>query len=132
MFRRRIGRREVQHAAQCILAAVAIATIGCARHKQNAPLAGDYPRSRVRLMEGGHLLPVPTDGPLAEALPTSMKLDNANSFAVESGDAQVSGKYRLERDSIFFDRYARGEIWLAFAGRVFGDTIERTLALATE
>jgi len=71
------------------------------------------------------MLPVPTEGPLVDALPTSMKLDNTNGFAVESDETRLmSGKYRLERDSIFFDQYVAGQIRLAFVGRVLGDTIE--------
>ena len=70
------------------------------------------------------MLPVPTEGPLADALPTSMKLDNNKGFAVESDETRLmSGKYRLERDSIIFDQYVAGTIRRAFAGRAFGDTI---------
>ena len=113
MIRRHIG-----------LTAALLAAIGCTPREQKPPQAGDYPRSRVQLTHGRRTLPVPTEGPLADALPTSMKLDNNNGFAVESDETRLmSGKYRLERDSIIFDQYVAGEVRRAFAGRTFGDTI---------
>jgi hypothetical protein len=125
MVRRQIASSALRNAAQRILAAALLAAIGCAKHEQRPPLAGDYPRSRVQLKQGRRMLPVPTEGPLADALPTSMKLDNSMSFAVETDEKRLmSGKYRLERDSIIFDQYKAGEIRRAFAGRAFGDTIE--------
>jgi len=70
------------------------------------------------------MLPVPTEGPFAEALPTLLKVDNNQGFAVETDETRLlSGKYRLERDSIVFDQYARGDIRRAFARQSFGDTI---------
>ena len=125
MIRRQIGRRTLRTTAQSILAATVLASIGCAQREQSPLRAGDYPRSRVQLRQGRRILPVPTEGPLAEALPTSMKLDNNKGFAVESDETRLmSGKYRLERDSIIFDQYVAGEIRRAFAGRAYGDTIE--------
>src|SRR6185503_5439433 len=125
MIRRPIGRSAWWNAAQGVLAAALLAAIGCAPHEQSPPKAGDYPRSRVQLKQGRRRLPVPTEGPLADALPTSMKVDNNQGFALESDETRLmSGKYRLERDSIIFDQYVHGEIRRAFAGRAFGDTIE--------
>jgi hypothetical protein len=115
----------MRYAARSILAAAMLAAMGCAPHEQSPPPAGDYPRSRVQLKQGRRLLPVPTEGPLVEALPTLLKLDNSMSFALETDETRLmSGKYRLERDSIIFDQYKAGEIRRAFAGRAFGDTIE--------
>jgi len=114
----------MRSAAHCILAAIALAAIGCARQKHTTtPAAGDYPRSSLRMIEGKHDLPVPTEGALAEAFPTSMKVDNSASFAVESGAGRMSGKYHIERDSIFFDQYKGGDNSPVFAGRAFDDTI---------
>ena len=111
--------------AQCIFVPALLAAIGCAQHEQLPPQAGDYARSRVQLKQGRRMLPVPTEGPLADALPTSMRLDNTQGFAVETDETRLmSGKYRLERDSIIFDQYSRGEVRRAFVGRAFGDTIE--------
>ena len=123
MTRLQIGR-ALRNATQSILAAALLASIGCAHHEQSLPKAGDYPRSRVQLRQGRRTLPVPREGPLADALPTSMILDNSQGFAVETDERRVmSGKYRLERDSIIFDQYVKGEIRRVFAGRSFGDTI---------
>ena len=124
MVRRQSGRSALRN-VQRILVAALLAAIGCAGHEQRPPQAGDYPRSRVQLKQGRRMLPVPTEGPLADALPTSMKLDNNKGFAVETDERRLmSGKYRLERDSIIFDQYLAGKIARAFAGRAFGDTIE--------
>ena len=123
-MRRYMVRIAGQGAIQSLCTAAAVAAIGCARHEQaSTPQAGNYPRVSVRFIEGRRDLPVPTEGPLAEAFPTSMMLDNSSSFAVESGAGQMSGKYRLEGDSLFFEQYKHGTHWPVFAGRSFGDTI---------
>lgn len=110
---------------QAILAAALLVAIGCAQREQHPPQAGDYPRTRVQLKQGRRVLPVPADGPLVDALPTLIKLDNSMSFAVETDEKRLmSGKYRLEYDSIFFNQFKAGEIRRGFAGRAFGDTIE--------
>src|SRR6185503_8011733 len=126
MIRRPIGRSAWWNAAQGVLAAALLAAIGCAPHEQSPPKAGDYPRSRVQLKQGRRRLPVPTEGPLADALPTSMKVDNNQGFALESDETRLmSGKYRLERDSIIFDQYVHGEIRRAFTGRAFAPAVQR-------
>lgn len=102
----------------------AVAVTGCAPHTQaSAPQAGNYPRASVRLIEGKHDLPVPTEGPLADAFPTMLRLDNAHSFAAESEAGQLSGKYRVEGDSLVFEQYKGGTHWPVYTGRLFGDTI---------
>ena len=75
-------------------------------------------------MEGGQVLPVPTDGQFGAAFPSSVRLDNAKNFVVQSGDAQLNGHYRLERDSIFLDQETDAGARLAFAGRANGDTLD--------
>ena len=123
-MRRYTGRAAAQRAIQSVCSAAAVAVIGCLPHEQaSTPQAGTYPRVSVRFIEGRHDLPVPTEGPLADAFPTSMMLDNSSSFAVESGAGRISGKYRLEGDSLLFEQYRHGTHWPIFAGRQFGDTI---------
>lgn len=113
----------MHRAVRFVVAAAAVAT-ACAPHTQaSSPQAGNYPRVSVRLIEGSHDLPVPTEGALADAFPTSLTLDNSQSFAVESGAGQISGKYRVEGDSLVFDQYKGGTHWPVYTGRLFGDTI---------
>ena len=121
-MRRYIGRIAANRTARFIGAAVVAAT-GCASDQASNPQAGNYPRASVRLIEGNHDLPVPTEGALADAFPTLLMLDNAQSFAVESGAGRISGKYRVEGDSLVFDQYKGGTHWPVYTGRLVGDTI---------
>ena len=122
-MRRYIGWTAVREAVRFVGAAAVVAT-GCAPHREASnPQAGNYPRTSVRLIEGNHDLPVPTEGALADAFPTLLMLDNAQSFAVESGSGRISGKYRVEGDSLIFDQYKGGTHWPVYTGRLFGDTI---------
>lgn len=106
------------------IAAATIAATGCAHQMPpRGPDAGDYPRVSVRLIEGHHELPVPTEGALADAFPIVLRLDNAQSFAVESAAGRLSGKYRIEGDSLVFDQYKGGTHWTIYTGRSYGDTI---------
>lgn len=106
------------------MGAAAVAATGCARHTQPSdPQAGNYPRASVRFIEGKHDLPVPTEGTLADAFPTLLRLDNSRSFAAESEAGRISGKYRVEGDSLIFDQYKGGTHWSVYTGRLFGDTI---------
>ena len=106
------------------VAAAAVAASGCARHTSpSVPQAGNYPRASVRLIEGGHDLPVPTEGALADAFPTLLMLDNAQSFAAQSEAGPISGKYRVEGDSLIFEQYKAGTHWPVYTGHQFGDTI---------
>lgn len=122
-MRRYIGWIAVREAVR-FMAALAVAGTGCARHTQpSTPQAGNYPRASVRFVEGKHDLPVPTEGALADAFPTLLRLDNAQSFAAESQAGRISGKYRVEGDSLIFDQYKGGTHWPVYAGRLSGDTI---------
>ena len=121
-MRRQIHWTAVTRALRYIAAAVA--ATGCARHSQaNDPQAGNYPRASVRFIEGRHDLPVPTEGLLADKFPTLLRLDNSHSFAAESDADRISGKYRLEGDSLIFDQYKGGTHWPVYTGHLFGDTI---------
>jgi hypothetical protein len=106
------------------IAATAIVALGCApRTQSSGPQAGNYPRQSVRLIEGRHDLPVPTEGTLADAFPTLLMLDNAQSFAAQSEAGRISGKYRVEGDSLIFEQYKAGTHWPVYTGHQFGDTI---------
>ena len=111
-------------AIETILIGVTVATLGCARQQQSTPLAGDYPRASVKLMQNSREVPVPTDGPIAAALPTSITLDNANHFAAASENGAMSGTVLLERDSIFFVQHAKGQQRVVLAGRAADDAID--------
>ena len=122
-MRRYSGWIAVRKAARFI-GAVVVAATGCARHAQPTnPQAGQYPRVSVRFVEGKHDLPVPTEGALADAFPALLMLDNSQSFAAESEAGRISGKYRVEADSLIFDQYKGGTHWPVYAGHLFGDTI---------
>ena len=115
--------RAVFTAVRCIGAAAVVAT-GCAPDtRASDPQVGNYPRASVRLIEGNHDLPVPTEGALADAFPSLLMLDNAQSFAALSDAGRISGKYRVEGDSLVFDQYKGGTHWPVYTGRLFGDTI---------
>ena len=117
-------RRDImRNASRLIAAMTGIAALACTRTNRTTPLPGQYTRSSVRLIEGGQVLPTPTDGPFAASFPSTVQIDNANGFEVQSPEGQLSGKYRVERDSIFFDQDTGAETRLAFAGRVLDDTL---------
>jgi hypothetical protein len=107
-----------------ILGGIAVTALACAKHARSAPAAGEYARSSIRLMDGGQVLPVANDGPFAAGFPSTVRLDNAKGFVVESADAHLNGHYRLERDSIFLDQETDRGSRLAFAGRANGDTLD--------
>lgn len=106
-----------------ILAAIALTSFACARHARNISVQGEYTRSSVRLTQEGQVLAIPA-GQMGGDLPSTVQLDNAHGFVVASGDAQLTGHYRLERDSIFLDQDVDGGARLAFAGRATGDTLD--------
>ena len=106
-----------------ILIGALAGALGCAGHKQSTPSAGEYPRMNARLIENGRVLPVPTEGVGSIQLPSSLKLDNANHFALETEESEMSGVYFLERDSIFFVQHEKGQQRVIFAGRSFDDKL---------
>jgi len=111
-------------AIEIVLIGATVTALGCAQPRESALPAGEYPRSSVRLLQGRREMPVPTEGALADALPPSIRLDNANHFAVDSGEATMTGTYFVERDSIFFVQHVRGHQRVVFAGRASGDRID--------
>ena len=121
-MRRYIGWTPMRKAVRFVGVA-AVASIGCTHTPASEPQAGNYPRASVRFIEGKHDLPVPTEGALADAFPTMLRLDNARSFAAESEAGRISGKYRVEGDSLVFEQYKGGTHWPVYAGRLHGDTI---------
>ena len=116
-------RTQIRNASRCILVTVAITALACSRQQRTTPLPGQYVRSSVRLIEGGQVLPTPADGPFTAGFPSNLQLDNANGFQVQSAEGELTGKYRMQHDSIFFDQDSGTETRLAFAGRVLNDTI---------
>jgi len=102
---------------------LAIVTSAC-EQRQTAPLAGDYERSSVRFLEEGRELPMPTDGPIAAALPSSLRLDNASHFAATAEGGEMSGSYFQERDSTFFVQHVKGQQRVVNSGLVSGDIVE--------
>jgi hypothetical protein len=116
--------RHLKNASRLIAVTAAIVALACTRAHRTTPLPGQYTRSSVRLIEGGQVLPTPTDGPFAASFPSSVQIDKTNGFEVESAEGQLTGKYRVERDSIFFDQDTGSETRLAFAGRVLDDTLD--------
>jgi hypothetical protein len=117
-------RRHSRIASRIATLIIGVATLACGRQHRTTPLAGQYVRSSVRLIEDGQLLPTPADGPFTAGFPSNMQLDKANGFEVQAGEGQLTGRYRMQRDSIFFDQDTGSETRLAFAGRVLDDTID--------
>jgi hypothetical protein len=74
------------------------------------------------MSQGGVTLPPLPNEALAD-FPSVVKLDKANGFRVE-GTFQISGRYRIVRDSIFLDEVTGDSTRLAFAGRLFNDTLQ--------
>jgi len=114
---------QIRNASRSILVTIAITALACSHPHRTTPLPGQYVRSSVRLIEGGQVLPTPTDGPFTAGFPSNLQLDNANGFEVQSGEGQLTGKYRMAGDSIFFDQDTGTDTRLAFAGRLLDDTI---------
>lgn len=117
-------REHLGNARRCIVVIIGIATLACAHQHRTTPLPGQYVRSSVRLIEGGQVLPTPADGPFTAGFPSNLQLDKANGFAVQSAEGELSGKYRMAGDSIYFDQDTGAETRLAFAGRLSDDTID--------
>ena len=114
----------MRNTSRLIAVVTAIAALACARTHRTTPLPGQYVRSSVQLIEGGRVLPTPTDGPFVATFPSNVQIDNAGGFEVQAGEGQLTGKYRMEHDSIFFDQGTVGEMRVAFAGRVLDDTLD--------
>lgn len=117
-------REHLRTTTRCMAVIFGVTALACARQHRTTPLPGQYVRSSVRLIEGGQVLPTPADGPFTAGFPSNMQLDKANGFAVQSAEGELSGKYRMAGDSIFFDQDTGTETRLAFAGRLSDDTID--------
>jgi hypothetical protein len=117
-------RRHTRIASRLIAVFIGITALGCTREHRTTPLPGQYVRSRVRLIEGGQVLPTPADGPFTASFPSNVEIDDGNAYQVQSTEGELTGKYRMEHDSIFFDRDVGGVTRVAFAGRVLDDTLE--------
>ena len=111
-------KRNVTHS---ILLAASLAALGCRQAKRGATVTAEFTRYGAEMSQGGVTLPPLPNEALAD-FPSVVKLDKAHGFQVE-GTFQMSGRYRLERDSIFLDQKSGDSTRLAFAGRLFGDTL---------
>jgi hypothetical protein len=112
-------KRNVAH---FILVAASLATLGCKQAKHDPTVTGEFTRYGAQMSQGGVVLPELPDAALAN-FPSVVRLDNAHTFQVDAGVFQMSGRYRLERDSIFLDEQKGDTTRLAFAGRLFNDTL---------
>jgi hypothetical protein len=107
--------------ARCLLFALGVVALGCAQTKPGSHVT-EYTRYGAQMSQNGYVLPTPPEGSLT-GFPSVVRFDNANGFEVESGVGPMRGRYRVERDSIFLDEETDGKTRLAFAGRLFGDTL---------
>lgn len=108
--------------ARWLAVALGVAVLGCVESKHGARVTGEYTRYGAQMSQGGYVLPTLPEGALT-SFPSTVRFVSANGFEVDGGIARYEGKYRLERDSIFLDAESSGETRLAFAGRLFGDTL---------
>jgi hypothetical protein len=111
----------IRTVARSILLAVGLAALGCAQNKRRPTVTGEFTRYGAQMSQGGMALPEVPDA-LLTGFPSVVRLDNANGFRVD-GAFQMQGRYRLERDSIFLDQESGDTTRLAFAGRLFNDTL---------
>ena len=111
-----------RNVARCILVAAGLAALGCAQNKRRPTVTSEFTRYGTQMSQGGYVLPEVPDAVLTN-FPRVVRLDNANGFQVDAGAFQMEGRYRLERDSIFLDEVSSDTTRLAFAGRLFNDTL---------
>ena len=108
--------------ARSLLVAAAVATLGCAQGTRGAQVTDQFTRYGAQMSQGGPILP-PLPESVLTGFPSVVRLDTAYGFEVEAGVGPMRGRYRLEGDSIFLDAESEGKTRLAFAGRLFGDTL---------
>jgi hypothetical protein len=105
-----------------LLVAAGLAALACTQNKRGPKVIGEFHRYGTQMSQGGMVLPELPDAQLTN-FPSAVKFDNANGFQVDGGAFEIRGHYRLERDSIFLDQESNGATRLAFAGRLFNDTL---------
>ena len=105
-----------------VVIALGLVVLGCASNKRGPQVTGEYKRYGAEMSQGGMTLPQLPDAALS-GMPSVVRFDDAKGYEVEAGSFRLTGKYRFERDSIFLDEENRGQTRLAFAGRLFGDTL---------
>ena len=110
-----------RNVARSIVLAAGLAAIGCMQPKSGPTVTGEFTRYRAQMSQGGQALPELPDAELTNC--PSVVLFDANGYKVDAGAFQMHGRYRLERDSIFLDQESNGTTRLAFAGRLFNDTL---------
>ena len=98
-----------------------MAALGCTQNKRGPTVIGEFTRYGAQMSQGGYVFPALPDS-LLTTFPSVVRFDNANGFHVE-GAFEIQGRYRLERDSIFLDQQDGDSTRLAFAGRLFSDTL---------
>lgn len=111
-----------RNVARSLLVAAGVAALGCTQNKRGPTVIGEFTRYGAQMSQGGMALPALPDAALTN-FPSVVRLDNANGFEVDAGAFQMHGRYRLERDSIFLDQESSDTTRLAFAGRLFNDTL---------
>jgi hypothetical protein len=94
----------------------------CSSSKSDAAATREFTRYRALMSQGGMTLPELPEAALT-TMPSLVRLTGSNGFEVEGGPLAMSGKYRLERDSIFLDHDDGGKKRLAFAGQLLNDTL---------
>ena len=104
-----------------ILVAAGVVAGGCTQNKRG-PSVTEFTRYGAQMSQGGYVLPELPNAALTN-FPSVVRLDNAKGFHVDAGAFEMDGRYRLERDSIFLDQESNGTTRLAFAGRLFNDTL---------
>jgi len=109
--------------AHSIVIAASLAAFGCTDHTGRPTVTREFTRYRAVMSQGGYVLPELPDAALTN-FPSVVRLDNAKGFHVDAGAFQMQGRYRLERDSIFLDQVTGDSTRLAFAGRLFNDTLQ--------
>ena len=97
--------------------------LGCKESKRRSTASREFTRYAAEMSQGGMTLPPLPDEQLTD-FPRVVKLDNDHGFQVDGGMIQMSGRYRLAGDSIFLDEMKGDSTRLAFAGRLFGDTLQ--------
>lgn len=108
--------------AQCLLVTATVAAVGCVQHKSGPQITGEYRRYGAQMSQGGYVLPTLPEEALTN-FPATVRFDKAHGFETDGGIVLFRGRYRMERDSIFLDEESKDTTRLAFAGRLFGDTL---------
>lgn len=105
-----------------LAAGLSLGAIDCGKNDTASGATRTFRRYGAQMTVGGMPMPQLPNEALT-TMPSVVRLVGRDAFEVDASVAQWKGRYRLEGDSIFLDDESGAEPRLAFAGRLFNDTL---------